>query len=126
MQFYEPHTGMVYTPPQFSDHIGVSHVLRLVADTKADLGADAATRKAQPHSQQKSIKSFFTKAPAGTLPAMPPVLEAAAAGRAVGSAGKPVSAKRRASDDAKKTAAADKKRKLNGQGISKFFQRESK
>jgi exonuclease III len=60
-QFGAPHTGMVYTPPSFSDHIGVSLLMDdcvlstdLVLDT-----SDARTRSAQPHKSQKSITSFF-------------------------------------------------------------------
>ena len=58
-----PHTGMIYTPPSFSDHIGIS----LLLDDSGVPGArgltlderDSATRKAQPHKLQKTIASFF-------------------------------------------------------------------
>jgi exodeoxyribonuclease III len=60
-QFGAPHTGMIYTPPSFSDHIGVSLLLDdsccawdLVLDER-----DPATKKAQPHASQKTIASFF-------------------------------------------------------------------
>jgi hypothetical protein len=63
-QFGPPHTGMIYTPPSFSDHIGVSVVMDdsllrtdLVVDSK-----DPATKKAQPHKLQTSIASFFGSA----------------------------------------------------------------
>jgi hypothetical protein len=65
-QFGEPHTGMIYTPPSFSDHIAISlltdaSLLRsdLVLDAK-----DAATKKAQPHKLQTTIASFFGSASA--------------------------------------------------------------
>jgi hypothetical protein len=63
-QFGEPHSGMVYTPPSFSDHIATSLLLNdtilpkdLVLDEK-----DSTTRRTQPHKVQKSIASFFGKA----------------------------------------------------------------
>mmetsp|Transcript_10011 Transcript_10011/g.14720 ORF Transcript_10011/g.14720 Transcript_10011/m.14720 type:complete len:583 (-) Transcript_10011:126-1874(-) len=65
-QFGTPHTGMIYTPPSFSDHIGVSLLLD-DACFSADLTlneTDSATRKAQPHKAQKSIASFFATASA--------------------------------------------------------------
>jgi len=62
-QFGAVHTGMLYTPPQFSDHIGVSLLLSdevvsghwpLVLQENG-----TSTRKAQPHKKQMSISSFF-------------------------------------------------------------------
>ena len=73
-QFGPPHTGMVYTPPSYSDHIGVSLLLDdavLASDKKSSnddhvaataaltLQSDAATRKAQPHKVQRTLASFF-------------------------------------------------------------------
>jgi hypothetical protein len=63
-QFGPPHTGIIYTPPSFSDHVGVS---LLVDDTLCccDLTLneqDSCTRKAQPHMVQTSIASFFSAA----------------------------------------------------------------
>ena len=63
-QFGPPHTGIIYTPPSFSDHVGVS---LLVDDTLCccDLTLneqDSCTRKAQPHKVQTSIASFFSAA----------------------------------------------------------------
>lgn len=66
-QFGPPHTGMIYTPPSFSDHIAVSLLLedqicKNGVDDNATLEEkDPATRKAQPHKAQKSISSFFVK-----------------------------------------------------------------
>lgn len=64
-QFGTPHTGMIYTPPSFSDHTAISLLLddeccqcdgqATVLDEK-----DPLTRKAQPHKLQKSIASFFS------------------------------------------------------------------
>jgi exodeoxyribonuclease III len=80
-QFGPAHTGIVYTPPSFSDHIGVSLLLgddvlprELVLNE-----SDAATRKAQPHKLQKSIASFFSNssaASAGTKPKAKPKVKA--------------------------------------------------
>lgn len=59
-----PHTGMVYTPPGYSDHIAVSLLMKdgLLSDRVGtlDLIDDAPTRKAQPHKRQRSISSFFS------------------------------------------------------------------
>jgi hypothetical protein len=67
-QFGTPHTGMIYTPPSFSDHIAIS--LLLDSDCcSPDLAlneSDPTTRKAQPHKTQKSIKSFFGAASSQT------------------------------------------------------------
>lgn len=61
-QFGCAHTGMVYTPPSFSDHIGVSLLMDgLAHNSKLELDdRDSATRKAQPHKMQKSLASFFS------------------------------------------------------------------
>lgn len=67
-QFGPPHTGMVYTPPSFSDHIGVSLLLDDTVLPHHDLvldETDATTRKAQPHKLQKSIASFFSNSAFG-------------------------------------------------------------
>jgi hypothetical protein len=72
-QFGPAHTGIVYTPPSFSDHIGVSLLLDDVMLPR-DLvlnESDAATRKAQPHKLQKSIVSFFSNAAASSDGAKP-------------------------------------------------------
>jgi len=63
-QFGVPHTGHIYTPPTFSDHIAVSVLFHddVMPDRHQKLQNDAATRKAQPHKQQKSIASFFQQA----------------------------------------------------------------
>ena len=61
-QFGTPHTGMIYTPPSFSDHIAISLLLDddcCSHDMKLN-EQDPGTRKAQLHKSQKSISSFFT------------------------------------------------------------------
>lgn len=72
-RFAAAHSGMVYTPPQFSDHIGVSLLLApSFATTPVALSSDEATRKSMPHAQQHKISSFFSKGPAVTAAAPPP------------------------------------------------------
>lgn len=61
-QFQPPVTGMVYTPPDFSDHAAVSAVLRL-NPSPLPLARDAATRRSQPHRQQAAITGYFQKQP---------------------------------------------------------------
>ena len=64
-QFGESHNGMIYTPPSYSDHIGVSLVMKdSFKDFMGDLelSNDTATKKAQPHKKQRSISSFFSSA----------------------------------------------------------------
>lgn len=75
-QFGKPHTGMVYTPPSFSDHIGVSLLLNddLLQRDLVLSESNSATRKSQPHKLQKSIASFFPKSSAGTAKPKPKVL----------------------------------------------------
>ena len=65
-QFGKQHTGMIYTPPSFSDHIAISLLLNdsccardLVLDDR-----DLPTRKSQPHKSQTTLSSFFGAAPA--------------------------------------------------------------
>eukprot|EP00980_Cylindrotheca_fusiformis_P023817 scaffold11032_cov122-Cylindrotheca_fusiformis.AAC.18 len=60
-QFGTPHTGMIYTPPSFSDHIATSLLLHgdCCSPEFEVNSADPTTRKTQPHKTQKSIKSFF-------------------------------------------------------------------
>lgn len=70
-QFGEAHTGHVYTPPTFSDHIGVSALLETpecasVSTDASEYKVSSATRKSQPHRQQQSIASFFQKGPTKT------------------------------------------------------------
>jgi hypothetical protein len=65
-----PHTGMVYTPPGYSDHIAVSLLMKdsLLSDRVGtlDLIDDVHTRKAQPHKRQRSISSFFSSGGTGS------------------------------------------------------------
>ena len=58
-QFGIPHTGMVYTPPAYSDHIAVTLLLEDdVLPRNLDLDAKKS-RRSQPHRAQPSIASFF-------------------------------------------------------------------
>jgi hypothetical protein len=63
----KPHCGIVYTPPQWSDHVGVSlacSTMPIVQEEVALTSAEKrATRKCQPHRVQRSIASFFGKNP---------------------------------------------------------------
>ena len=59
-----PHSGMIYTPPQWSDHIGVSVVLCDVAlpcesMIQMEKIHRTETKKCQPHASVRSITSFF-------------------------------------------------------------------
>ena len=67
-QFGIAHTGIVYTPPSYSDHIATSLLLKdSFIDSSLQLDeSGAATKKAQPHKKQKSIASFFGKQPASS------------------------------------------------------------
>ncbi|KAL7528537.1 hypothetical protein ACHAXR_002502 [Thalassiosira sp. AJA248-18] len=61
-QFGEAHSGMIYTPPSYSDHIAVSLLMKSSFKNivgQLTLGSEASTRKAQPHKKQRSISSFF-------------------------------------------------------------------
>lgn len=66
-QFDAAHTGMIYTPPLFSDHIGVSLYFEEESELSKQCRSltlrlnDPNTRKAQPHKLQPSIASFFQK-----------------------------------------------------------------
>ena len=91
-QFGPRHTGMIYTPPSFSDHVAISLLLgdsrggsnsnnEDIASTTAanqthwkahNWGAlvldekDPATKRSQPQKAQKSIASFFSNTVANT------------------------------------------------------------
>ncbi|EJK60164.1 hypothetical protein THAOC_19533 [Thalassiosira oceanica] len=63
-----PHTGIVYTPPSYSDHVAISLLMRegfggeycrTAGGGALELGTDPETKKAQPHKRQRSIASFF-------------------------------------------------------------------
>ena len=59
-QFGPPHTGIIYTPPSFSDHIGVSMVLESSQEEMMMPETDKETKRTQPHKAQRSIASFLT------------------------------------------------------------------
>ena len=60
-----PHSGIIYFPPEYSDHVGASLVLRSCRVSAANLTLEksAATRNCQPHCQQKSILDMFSRTP---------------------------------------------------------------
>lgn len=59
-QFREPHTGMLYTPPHFSDHIPVTVLLQgLDTNPGHKLATDSRTRACQPHLTQSRLTSFL-------------------------------------------------------------------
>merc|ERR1712157_344803 len=60
-QFESPRTGIVYTPPSYSDHVGVCAWMRECVPNLS-LEKDTPTKKAQPHKLQRCISSFFKKA----------------------------------------------------------------
>jgi exodeoxyribonuclease III len=81
-QFKSPHTGMIYTPPSFSDHIGISMILTgmgtqeesilLVTESNNNDTITKDTKRTQPHKMQRSIASFLTaKRPASTMGVIP-------------------------------------------------------
>lgn len=64
--------GMVYTPPQYSDHIGIALLLQATAGSSpVSLNRNKATRAAQPHLKQMQLTNFFSK-PAASKPCLPP------------------------------------------------------
>eukprot|EP00854_Cymbomonas_tetramitiformis_P003232 gene3232-4076_t len=70
-QFRAPHTGIVYTPPHFSDHVAVSLLLDVECPRNLALRSDPATRAAQPHRHSRAILDFFQPLAAPT-PSAPP------------------------------------------------------
>mmetsp|Transcript_11713 Transcript_11713/g.21909 ORF Transcript_11713/g.21909 Transcript_11713/m.21909 type:complete len:612 (-) Transcript_11713:159-1994(-) len=63
-QFGENHTGIIYTAPQYSDHVAISLLLNEKFD-KAHISRSLVirngkdTKLAQPHKMQQSISAFF-------------------------------------------------------------------
>jgi hypothetical protein len=112
--FRPPATGMIYTPPQYSDHIAVSLLLRAevfddvravteVTDSATSSSSsssssssgsslssggfkfDATTRKCQSHLATSSITSFFGKPKAGVAPSSALVANSSATKRPLSS-----------------------------------------
>jgi len=61
-QFVPPHTGIIYTPPQASDHVAVSLLLRGDTVPAQSLDLDATTRACS-FRPQRSIASYFGEKP---------------------------------------------------------------
>jgi hypothetical protein len=141
-QFGPPHTGMVYTPPSFSDHIAVSALLDDgLLPTDLTLQSDAATRKAQPHKAQRTLRAFFETAAAAAdkpkaalsssgstikLPSQQPKVGSQLANRV----GLPAGPKRSVQASPKSSRAAAKKRKpdkpVTKSSILYHFQKQPK
>ena len=66
-----PHTGIIYTPPTWSDHVAVSLLL-----TRVPVSTEKAPKKAagdaQPHARVARITSFFAARAPGAAPARRP------------------------------------------------------
>jgi len=65
------HTGMIYTPPQWSDHIAVSFLMKNVSLPLNSIGNATKEQKkdtkiCQPHKSVRSITSFFGAASASS------------------------------------------------------------
>lgn len=60
-QFGIPHTGHVYTPPSYSDHIAISVLLddSLCSSKLQLLENDKSTKESQPHKKVRTINSYF-------------------------------------------------------------------
>ena len=62
-QFRPAHTGMIYTPPSYSDHIAVSLLIRNIAplsDIKLSKAcSDKRSRASQPFKRQQRLENFF-------------------------------------------------------------------
>ena len=58
---------MVYTPPTYSDHIGVAAVFKLQIGP-VQLATDAATRRARPYLSQARISDFVKRPNPGSQP----------------------------------------------------------
>jgi exodeoxyribonuclease III len=103
------HTGIIYTPPEYSDHVGVSLLLddsiKAGMSLPLALKEDKETKATQPHQAQKTMLSFF-----GAAAAKP-----ASSGAGAGSAKRPFSA----------TATSSSSTKSKGT-IAGFFDKRSK
>jgi hypothetical protein len=85
-----PHTGIVYTPPQYSDHVGVSALLAFDFDAPPPPPAERKIEAgAQPHMRklkERSFMSSWTKR-AATTPALESAPSPATAARPVAESG---------------------------------------
>eukprot|EP00746_Dinoflagellata_sp_MGD_P000815 gnl/MRDRNA2_/MRDRNA2_101491_c0_seq1.p1 gnl/MRDRNA2_/MRDRNA2_101491_c0~~gnl/MRDRNA2_/MRDRNA2_101491_c0_seq1.p1 ORF type:complete len:611 (-),score=112.54 gnl/MRDRNA2_/MRDRNA2_101491_c0_seq1:68-1900(-) len=65
----EPATGLIYTPPSYSDHIPVSVLFKskllepVVEQQHACVASKVETQRCQPWKVQRSISAFFTSTP---------------------------------------------------------------
>lgn len=69
-QFGPRSTGIIYTPPSYSDHVATSLLLRedeattyFRTNLTLESIKDSGTKKSQPHKVQQSISNYFLKVP---------------------------------------------------------------
>jgi len=75
-QFGVPHTGIIYTPPSYSDHVAVSLLLQISKEITSSCEPiqlllrvkDPNVRRSQPHKSQASIAGFFLKKDPASVP----------------------------------------------------------
>jgi hypothetical protein len=67
-QFGIPHTGHIYTPPSFSDHIAISVLLDdALCSYQLELREqDKSTKASQPHKKVRTINSYFRPSSCGS------------------------------------------------------------
>merc|ERR1712224_314689 len=63
--YRKPHTGIIYTPPDASDHVAVSLSLICPLQRTLVLRNDAPTKYAQPQKKQMSLTGFFKRKVSG-------------------------------------------------------------
>lgn len=71
LQFVPPHTGIVYTPPEASDHVAVSLLLKSGVIPQQTLNLDDTATKACSSRPPRTIHGFFRAAPAAAPVAAP-------------------------------------------------------
>ena len=141
----EPHTGIIYTPPLFSDHVAVSLLLSNASLSKPLLDgkacADSLSLQAMPYKRQRRLQDMFAARPKSRVADSRPagarvgagVSQSLATAAVLNPAAGAVPTKRLGSTSEKRlalgTAAATvgatkqptKKRKPGQQGIASFF-----
>eukprot|EP00605_Chrysophyceae_sp_TOSAG23-4_P000585 GSChrysophyteH1.ASY1.ANO1.662.1 assembled CDS len=62
------HTGILYTPPEYSDHVGITLFMKDgIWGPPLALSTDAETRLCQPQAQQATLAGFFASKSGSTL-----------------------------------------------------------
>ncbi|OLP85366.1 DNA-(apurinic or apyrimidinic site) lyase 2 [Symbiodinium microadriaticum] len=62
-QFRSPHTGILYTPPRYSDHVAVCARFEGLCLGGVVALSEAESRRTQPCSSQETLTNFFAKKP---------------------------------------------------------------